>query len=134
MGRQVNFYMLADDLAKFEKAISSKEQVLFVKTRLSTPEIETFETLAVPEMGKTPLDLYLVRQKDVGELVIKSIAQKYWEIDLLRSPAVELTRSYYNEQIARRGRIFFDPGFYDSNDCWVDKPQDFIKWANRYLD
>ena len=87
MGKQVNFYMLADDLAEFEEFIRSKENVLFVKDRFSAPEIQTIDTLAVPEMGNTPLLLFLIREKDFEKVVIESVAGKYWTIDDLRSPA-----------------------------------------------
>jgi hypothetical protein len=133
MGRQINFYMLADDLSEFEEAIRSKESVLFVKDRLSAPEIQALDTLTIPEMGTTPLFLYLVRKEDVEKVVIKSVAGKYWKVDTLRSPAVELMRSYHNESLARRGRLYFQPGFYDSEGCWIDKPQAFIKWADSLL-
>ncbi len=63
MGRQVNFYMLAEDLLEFEERVRSKEKVLFVKDRLSASEIQTLDTLAIPEMGTTSLLLYLVREK-----------------------------------------------------------------------
>ncbi len=43
MGRQVNFYMLAEDLLEFEERVRSKEKVLFVKNRLSAPEIQTLD-------------------------------------------------------------------------------------------
>jgi hypothetical protein len=76
MGRQINFYMLADDLSEFEEAIRSKESVLFVKDRLSAPEIQALDTLTIPEMGTTPLFLYLVRKEDVEKVVIKSVAGK----------------------------------------------------------
>lgn len=125
--------MLAADLSEFEQVIRSKENVLFVKHRLSAPEIQTFGTLAVPEMGTTPLLLYLVREKDVEKVVIKPVAGKYWMIDILYSPAVELMRGYHNESVARRGRLYFQPGFYDSEGCWIDKPQEFIKWADSLL-
>jgi hypothetical protein len=133
MGKQVNFYMLADDLAEFEEFIRSKENVLLVKDRFSAPEIQTLDTLTIPEMGKTPLSLLLVREKDLEKVVIKSVVGKYWTIDELRSPAVELMRSYHDERIARRGRLYFQPGFYDKNDNWVDKPPEFIKWADSLL-
>jgi hypothetical protein len=133
MGRQVNFYMLADDLLEFEKILHSKENILLVEARLSAPELQIIDTLVVPEMGKTPLLLYLVREKDIEEVIIKSVAQKYWAIDILRSPVVELMRSYHNESIVRRGRLYFQPGFYDDNNCWMDKSQEFIKWANSLL-
>lgn len=77
--------------------------------------------------------LYLVREKDIENVVIKSVAEKYWTIDISRSPAVELIKSYHNESIARTGRLYFLTGFYDRDGSWIDKSPEFLKWAESLL-
>lgn len=134
MGRQVNFYMLANDLARFEEWLQSNNEVFFINSRLSTPEIQPLQTLAISKMGETPLMVYLARKSELSDLVIKVVSnQNYWKIDILRSPAVELMRCYYNENMVRRGRLYFQTGYYDSDGHWIEKPKEFLDWANSLL-
>jgi hypothetical protein len=134
MGRQVNFYMLPEDLLEFEQMLRSKEDVYFVEYRLQEPKLKTMETLTVQEMGKSWLTCFLVRVCDAENLLYKYVpVQNYWHIDDDRSPAVELWRCYFDGSILRRGRLYFLPDFYDDKGQLVKKPEDFIKWANSLL-
>lgn len=134
MGRQVNFYMIAEDLLEFEQMIRSREDVYFVEYRLPEPKLKTVETLAVQEMGKSWLDMFLVRKADSLNLLFTYVpVQNYWHIDDDRSPVVELSRCYFDGSIIRSGRLYFLTDFYDEGGRLVKKPGDFIKWADGLL-
>jgi hypothetical protein len=134
MGRQVNFYMLPEDLTVFEEALKEQGQICFLPERLPSPKLQTLSTLAIPEMGKTWLGVYLCRETDLSNIVVKSIPkQEYWTIDENRSPVVQFDRCYYDGRIVRRGRLYFLEGFYNEEGHWVEKSENFIRWAGGLL-
>jgi hypothetical protein len=128
--------MLAYDLAEFERVLQARDEIVyFFSARFSTSTPQTIPTLVIPEMGKTLLGVYLVRKDDLTDLVVKEVSkQNYWKIDSVISPAVEFDRCYHDETMVRRGRLYFHEGFfYDEADNWVEKPKEFISWANSLL-
>jgi len=134
MGRQVNFYMHPDDIADYEQVLKADGNVCFLEEPTPTPQIKIRQTLAVPETGKRWIDLYLARESDLPHIVVKHVpVQDYWLIDVVRSLAVQFDTSYYNGEVLGRGRLYFQTGYYDSNDQCIDKPEEFVRWADRLL-
>ena len=134
MGHQVNFYMLPDDLAEFEQMLQRQSGVVFLNAWFSTPAVERLPALAIPEMGKTQLMVYLAREADVPYIHTTAIrSQQHWIVDEGRSPVVEFTRCYYDGKMIRRGRLYFNTRFYDEAGHWVGKPHDFVRWADGLL-
>jgi len=134
MGRQVNFYMLPDDIAAYEQVLKAEGNVCFLEEMTPTPQIRIIDTLAVPETKNRRLRVYLAQEGDLSGIVTEEVpTQQYWLIDVVQSLAVEFDRSYYNGQILGRGRLYFQTGYYDSNDQCIDKPEEFVRWADRLL-
>ncbi|HYO55969.1 hypothetical protein [Archangium sp.] len=89
-------------------------------------------TLSVAEFGKTWLTIILAPPDSLGSLAFEHVPrQGYWTVDLLRSPAMELSRCFYDGKILRVGRLFYDRGFYDEAGNWVEKPASFQAWAKK---
>ena len=56
-----------------------------------------------------------------------------WVVDDLRSPVVQFDGGFFDEKTLRPGRLFYDTGYYNENGEWVDKPVEFLKWADSIL-
>jgi hypothetical protein len=77
--------------------------------------------------------LYLVRLRDLSDVVVKEVpAQSHWVVNSLFSPVVELDRCFYNGEVLKPGRLYYEDGFFD-RDKWVKKPPEFTAWAKRIL-
>ena len=57
--------------------------------------------------------------------------QGYWVVDVLRSPALELSSCFFDGKILRRGRIYYVDGFYGEEGARVEKPDTLRTWAKR---
>jgi hypothetical protein len=57
--------------------------------------------------------------------------QGYWVVDVLRSPALELSSCFFDGKILRRGRIYYVDGFGGEDGAWIEKPETFRTWARR---
>ncbi len=87
-------------------------------------------TTAVEEGGQPWLFFYLVRPEELPDVVTRHVpAQNYWTIDVIRSPVIELNRSFFDGQILRRGRLYYTDSFYDEHDALAYKSEPFRAWA-----
>jgi hypothetical protein len=51
----------------------------------------------------------------------------------LRSPVIEVSRSFENEQILRAGRLYYVDRYYDRSGKLTEKTLGFRKWARNVL-
>jgi len=74
---------------------------------------------------------YLVRPQDIAKLRFKRVpGQDYWLLDSeLSALVMEFNGGFFDGTLLRRGRLFYETGYYDSSGAWVAKPEDFIKWS-----
>jgi len=134
MGRQVNFFMLNEDIIEFEKAIRKKEEVIILGEPMYEPKLRIIESLSIKDINDEWFWVYLTRRNDLYAISIKKInKQQYWLIDPLHSPVVEFGKSSFNGKVLRRSRIYYDPYYYDEEGNVIEKPKDFIKWADSLL-
>ncbi|HYO60073.1 hypothetical protein [Archangium sp.] len=132
MGHQLNFFLTPEDLRLLEQRLKEKCPVVFLDYRSQGPAPAQLPDLEVAEFGKTRLSVLLVPPDSLGALIFRHVPQQgYWTVDLLRSPAVELSRCFYDGAILRRGRLYYDRGFYDEAGHWVEKPASFQDWAKK---
>lgn len=137
MGRQVNFFMHPDGIPEFEETVKKTgQEIMFIGDESSTKEPHLLKTLAIlpEEMGKVSLIAYITK-KDFFQMIKSRFVerQNYWSIDEQESPVIEFIRSYFDGKILRRGRLYFQTGYYDSNDNWVEQPKSFLTWADSVL-
>jgi len=123
MGHQLRFFLTPTDLQLLEQRLRAQCPVAILDSRSEQSAPTMLSTLAVAESGKTWLKIFLVPPDLVDTLTFERVAQQgYWTVDLLRAPAVELSRCFYDGKILRVGRLFFHRGFYDEAGTWVEKP------------
>jgi hypothetical protein len=121
-----------EDLRLFEQRLKEKCPVVLLDSRSPGPTPTQLPNLEVAEFGKTRLTVFLVPPDALDSLAFRHVPrQDYWTVDLLRSPAVELSRCFHDGTTLRRGRLFYDGGFYDEAGHWVEKPAFFLAWAKK---
>lgn len=136
MGRQVNCYMLPADAVEFLKAIGNMERVYFMNSRQTTFDLQPIPVSTIREIGTLSIFGYLARAADLPSIRLQFVpAQGYWTIDDAQSPVVQFNRGFYDGTILRRGRLYFQPWYYDNSD-WatrIDKSPAFVRWAENLL-
>jgi len=96
---------------------------------MKTNNLETMRSLQI-KAEKSFLRVYVAHRKDLNEIILKEVpAQNYWTVDTLRSPVIELDRCFFDGKIIRRGRLFYDAGYYDDSGKWTGKSTKFVEWA-----
>ena len=127
MGKQVNFFMHPGDLAEFDTWLRSRDGtvVLADYSQTSTPR-------SLPSVTKNVenLRVFLARDSDLANVVTQPITNRGFLIDCLRSPVVEFSRCYFNRDLLRRGRLYYDTGYWDEQKQWQPKPDAFLRWAD----
>lgn len=79
------------------------------------------------------LAVCLTRERHVDDVRLQDVAgQPYRTVDVLRSPAIEVTRCYQDAELIRPGRMFFDHGYYEGQ-SWIEKDEEFVAWAKQIL-
>jgi hypothetical protein len=134
VGHQVNFYLDPVDTEWVEQKLRAVAPFAILHSRSSGPEPRVVGSLDCTEGGKPWLYFYLVQPQDLQRVVTRHVpAQGYWTVDVLRSPVVELNRSFFNGQILRRGRVYYVDGFYGPDGSTVEKEEQFRTWAKSLL-
>lgn len=129
MGHQFTFYITPKDTFNIENLLQQRG-ALILHSRSATANPRVLDSLNVEENGQPWLFLFLVRPDDLCRVVTKYIpVQNYWAVDVLKSPAIEFTRSFFDGKILRQGRAYYKDGFYGSDEAWVEKDSAFTKWA-----
>jgi len=131
MGHQVNFFLMPEDTRILEKRLREECPVVFLdgESRDSAPV--QLPDLEVAEFGKTRLRVILVQPEDLKSVILRYIPQQgHWSVDSDRSPVIELDRCYYDGEILRRGRLYYQRQFAEHG-AWVEKPAAFQAWAKR---
>lgn len=131
--QQVNFFMHPQDLFEFEKLIKERSPVSFIQEPLLNGILEMNEGSIYTPEKEIWLRGYLARPLDTTNIRLYFVErQGYWLVDVVKSPAIELTRSFFDERILRRGRLYYHNGYYNEEKAWITKGNDFIDWA-KYL-
>lgn len=122
MGRQIHFYMLAEDQNAFLRVVQERDPVVIIARDSDSAEVQ----LADPDTGPDKT-LCLWNRKLLPHLKRKWISDPgYYTIDGLRTPTLEFTPSFAATWEGKpglgQGRLFGD---FDPN---LEKPPDFGKW------
>lgn len=134
MGKQVNFYLTESDTRIVEKAIRELEPVIVLHMRSDDGRPRILDSLSFKGEGNYWLYYDIVREPDLGSIPLSYVnGANYWKMDVLTSPIVEFSRSFYDGKLMRRGRIYFIESYFDENDALVFKNEDFLKWARKIL-
>jgi hypothetical protein len=129
MGRQVNFYMMPEDLPELEALLHARGDLIFLRTRMSGPQPheETSLELLPGDFGMR----YLARPQDVGLLRIRHVPEQGdYAIVASQSPIVEFARCRFSPEADKlyAGRMYVAtvaPVRSGSDDAATE----FLKWA-----
>lgn len=134
MGRQVTFFLTPNDTDRLMAQLSLCSPFLILHSRSQLPTPKVVPSVNVREGDQDWLYFLLIRESDLEGVKLKEVsAQHYWSIDVLRSPVIEFNRCFFDGRILRRGRIWYETGFYGLNREWICKSADFITWAEKLL-
>lgn len=134
MGHQVNFYLAPQDLVLLETRFRKIEPMFVLHSRSLTSAPQIVESAGSIDDPKPWLYYFLVRIHELDEVVMRHVpAQGHWTVDVVSSPVVELTRSFFDGRILRRGRLYYVDSFYGANEVLVTKPLAFRGWAESLL-
>jgi len=134
MGHQINFFLSPDDVLKLEKEITSLENTLILKDQSRGPFPAAAKSTELTENDRQWLFFYLVRERDLDYVVTEEVkTQGYWRIDDMFSPVVEFTRSNFDGEIFRRGRLYYNDAYYNGQGKLVSKTPSFCAWARKVI-
>lgn len=130
MGRQLNFYMTAEDEGAFLEFLRRSGDLAILPHVSPTPEFPSLEVLATPLSAPFWGDLWLCNGRPRARIVARFVPERgYYVVDGLRSELVELSRSYQRDKAIHRGRIWAELAYLDpQGEAWVPKPSWFIRW------
>ncbi len=136
MGRQINFYLHPDDFIKLDEKLSSKDELLFLSGIQDQDSFVTINSLIFPESinDHQQLFVYICRKIDINKVYFRK--RPYDDnhvVDINRSNAIEFHMPQIKGKILKRGRFYFTPGYWNENDAWIEKADDFKKWGDRML-
>ena len=133
MGRQVNFFMDTQDHLEFLRWVLSRAENLIFDSR-STTSMPQQILDPIHDIGsRIKRKCCVIRREDVGDLKLDPVGDNDYRVDTRRSPVVEFSPSIRDGVNIRRGRLFFDGGYYSEGNVWHSKPEKFCMWANQLL-
>ena len=125
MGKQMQIYLAPEDVAEFETALKSRGLVILRRSSSRAQPVIS-DTAKVQKAETTAIDGYIVKASDIEHVSMRAVSKEaHWTVDALRSPVIEFFGCHFDGKTLKRGRLFYDQGFYDSAGAWVDKPKDF---------
>lgn len=145
MGRQVNFYMNADDQSKMNDIILAEvPYAAILKDETDKQELEFLDTTEYnTRNGKNPR-IYIARKQDIQSVIIdppfKIKIPPYNVRNIINqdiSPVVEYWRCVsridkINLPVIQSGRIYYHAKYCINNHSeWVQKDPEFIKFAQK---
>jgi hypothetical protein len=134
VGHQINCYIDHNDTSAIVRSILDARDCLIVHERSPVPRPGVVNTLLLAEGGTPWLSLSLVRREDLEAVRLNSVPeQSCWTVDVTRSPVIEFQGCYCDEEIIRRGRLYYVDSFSDDTGVSVRKSEEFRRWAKGLL-
>lgn len=133
MARQINFFLHPDDQEYFDNLLKSFGEVVLFRDYNYYNELTTIGDTMIRDIDKEKKRVYLVRQEDFKDIHLQYVEKHhYWYVKNDSLPVVYFDRSVFRDNIIQRGRLYFETKYLNNGE-WVDKPEDFIIWADKIL-
>lgn len=88
----------------------------------------------ITRFGEEPLRVLLARPADVGDIKFRPIeGREDYSCNPGTERVVEFDRCYVTPDFIRPGRLYFIPNYYDEANRVIDKPREFVDWADGLL-
>lgn len=133
MGKQVNFYMSADDEREFVEFVRGDRNVGFFKFASPSPEIPLVEELPTRDQPFS----YLLFLWDRDHSPVPSLyfvkEQGYYVVSSIEAEVIEFSRSFLDDGRLIRGRIWAEMNGRRRDDpaTMIKKSDSFSKWFDR---
>ena len=135
MSHQITFRATPTDLELLETAFGKHHRWACITWRnqeMKPKQLTSFASYTTPG---DDLVVFLVRPEDLDGVISNFVpAQRYWTVDSLRSPVVELTRCFIDKDAIRAGRLYYHDDYYGADKKKVVKPEHFRLWAGDLLE
>jgi hypothetical protein len=128
MGRQINYYMTAEDHRAFEQRLRRAGDFVAIrrKSKKRGPQVVDLSS------ALDAVYLCLVRRGDLPAVIAEEIpARGEYFVNELYSPVVQYTRCSQGDRVIRPGRLYTQEGYFDDAGRWVVKDEAFIAWSRR---
>ncbi len=124
--RQINFFIMPDEWDALENYLIENNLISIASTMADA-------SLSVSSIRDNELLKCLVLEKQKNALDIKKIDANTYSINRNHSPVIELRRSFYDteQQLLRRGRLYYTKGFWNEAGEWKEKDADFMEAADK---
>jgi len=129
MGRQINFFMMPEDLNLLENKIKEMGFVIVAEEMLDD-NIVVINSLTNNNYGKRK---YITFQNLFNFCKIEKLEENRFWINETFSPVIEFYNSYYSEEkkMMRPGRLYYNTDYYDKTGLKVLKSDFFSKNADK---
>jgi hypothetical protein len=128
MGRQFQVYLLPSDAVRLIKLLRQEVGLRLLASRSPGPHPIDLESPVHTEAGFTRIDCLLTPDDSISVKSAHLEKQGHWSVNTLFSEVVEFSGCHFDERTLKRGRLFYDSGFY-KDEHWHDKSPYFLKWA-----
>jgi hypothetical protein len=130
MGKQFQVYLLPSDADQLVERLRHELGLTLFASRSSRPEpVEGASSVRIVS-GLARVDCLLAPDLLVPIKLDYVEKQRYWSINTLFSEVVEFSGCHFDGKTLKRGRFFYDRGFY-SAERWQEKSPDFLAWAEK---
>jgi|SRR5579862_1933755 len=128
MGKQFQVFLLPDDVEALVAKLRETVGVYAIGSRSESPTPTLVASPLRTQGAFVRVDCFLVPRPDASVQTRHIASQGYWSVDGLFSDVIEFSGCHYDKSTLKRGRMFYDTGFY-KDVKWQDKPKEFLDWA-----
>lgn len=127
---QTNLFLTPGDLLECERRIRELGPVIFLDSYSTNGAPKLIQSSQIATMGCERLTIALARPEDLQYLQFRPVpGHSHFILDIIRSPAIELTRCFFSASTLRRGRLYFCSKAFSDNGILVEKDGKFLRWA-----
>jgi hypothetical protein len=123
MGKQFQVYLLPSDAVTLIETLRQKVGLRLLSSRSPRREPVEIESPILSQVG-----CLLVPDLSVSIKLDHIEKQGYWNVNTLFSEVLEFSGCHFDEKALKRGRLFYDSGFYNA-EHWQEKSARFLAWA-----
>jgi hypothetical protein len=135
MGRQINFYLMKEDIIEIDEYITKSGMIILP----NFTQTESFEPIKSLIDNKYFPGKYLSLPSLTQQIKKRYVdTQNYFVIDVLQSPVIEISPGYQEENLKRRGRIYYTKDTTGSSsvtksESFLQMADDFFKWFRKHF-
>lgn len=129
MGHQIKVILTPADTVELERGLKVLN-IAVIPYVLPSRHLLLRPSMSVADMEREDLLVYLAREERLSQLQLRQLANdEGWTIDSRRSPVVEFSRCFFDENVLRQGRLFYEDRYFGTNGECVEKDKGFTDWA-----